>query len=111
MPHPPWWCLRRIACQVLELSPAPMDAPLRARRAQGDWASWYGSGLYGRPTASGEPCSWHDFTAPYCTLLLGTQVLVHHLETDAQVEGKIIACRPSVDSEPCMDMHERRRPW
>jgi hypothetical protein len=38
--------------------------------------------------ARGEPCSWHDLTAPYCTLSLGTQVSVHYLETDTQAEGR-----------------------
>jgi hypothetical protein len=26
MTHPPWWCLWRIACQVVEQSPARVDA-------------------------------------------------------------------------------------
>jgi rare lipoprotein A (peptidoglycan hydrolase) len=54
---------------------------------------------------SGEPYSRHELTAASCTLSLGTQVLVDHLETDAQVMGRVIDRRPSVDPRHRMDFH------
>jgi hypothetical protein len=99
MPHLPWWCLRHSACQVLERSPARVHArPPRPTR-------WYGSGLYGRPTASGELCSRHQRAAADRPRPWGTTMLVHHLATDAQVEGKVINRGSSEDPRHRMDIH------
>jgi len=83
MPHLPWWCLRRSACQVLGRSPIRVDVcPPRPTRPQGSWASWYRPGLDGRPRG-----------------------LVRPLETDAQVEGLVMARGPDVDPRDCMGIH------
>jgi rare lipoprotein A len=87
MPHARWWCFLLIACQVLGLFPAAY--PAHPARAQVGLASWYGPGLQGHQTASGEPFSSRELTAAHRTLPLGTKVLVHNLQTDAQVEVKI----------------------
>jgi rare lipoprotein A len=91
-----WWCMPLIACQVLWLFPVATDVhAARLARTQVGWASWYGPGFHGRQTASGEPFSMHELTAAHRTLPLGTKVLVHNLETDAQVEVKITDRGPS----------------
>jgi rare lipoprotein A len=83
-------CILLIACQVLGLFPAAVDVhPARPSGAQVGWASWYGPGFHGHQTAGGEPFSSRELTAAHRTLPLGTKVLVHNLETDAQVEVKI----------------------
>jgi rare lipoprotein A len=69
------------------------------------WASWYGPGLYGHPTASSEPRSRHELTTADRTLPLSTTVLVHHLETDAPVEVTITDREPYVDPRHHMGIH------
>ena len=41
-------------------------------------ASWYGPGLYGLPTASGEPYDAYSYTAAHKTLPLGTKLVVSY---------------------------------
>ena len=41
-------------------------------------ASWYGPGLEGRPTASGEPFNPYGYTAAHKTLPLGTELMVSY---------------------------------
>ena len=41
-------------------------------------ASWYGPGLYGLPTASGEPYDASGYTAAHKTLPLGTKLVVSY---------------------------------
>jgi rare lipoprotein A (peptidoglycan hydrolase) len=52
-----------------------------AAREQRGWASWYGPGFAGRPTASGERFSPQALTAAHRSLPLGTRARVTHLET------------------------------
>ena len=49
-----------------------------AERAEADTglASWYGPGLAGNPTASGEPYDPYDYTAAHKRLPLGTELVV-----------------------------------
>jgi peptidoglycan lytic transglycosylase len=96
MPHHRWWCMLLIAWQVLWVFPAATDGrAAHLARTQVGLASWYGPGFHGRQTASGEPFSVHELTAAHRTLPLGTKVLVHNLETDAEVEVKITDRGPS----------------
>ncbi len=41
-------------------------------------ASWYGPGLAGNPTASGEPFNPNDYTAAHRTIPMGTGLTVCH---------------------------------
>mgnify|MGYP005836873233 FL=1 len=52
-------------------------------------ASWYGPGLHGEPTASGEVFNQFDLTAAHPSLPLGTRVLVTNLQTGRAVEVRI----------------------
>jgi rare lipoprotein A (peptidoglycan hydrolase) len=61
------------------------------------WASWYGPGFAGRPTASGERFSPQALTAAHRSLPLGTRALVTNLETGQQVEVKINDRGPFAD--------------
>jgi rare lipoprotein A len=63
--------------------------PSPPQRGQIGWASWYGPGLQGGKTASGERFVPQQLTAAHRTLPFGTKVLVTNLQTQAQVEVKI----------------------
>ncbi|NJL48052.1 MAG: septal ring lytic transglycosylase RlpA family protein [Leptolyngbyaceae cyanobacterium SM2_5_2] len=52
-------------------------------------ASWYGPGLHGRRSASGEIFNQHALTAAHRTLPFGTQVRVTNLSTGQQVVVRI----------------------
>jgi rare lipoprotein A (peptidoglycan hydrolase) len=68
-------------------------------REQRGWASWYGPGFAGRPTASGERFSPQALTAAHRGLPLGTQARVTNLETGQQVEVTINDRGPFADPE------------
>ena len=70
-----------------------------AAREQRGWASWYGPGFAGRPTASGERFSPQALTAAHRALPLGTRARVTHLETGQQVEVTINDRGPFADPE------------
>ena len=53
------------------------------------WASWYGPGFQGRPTASGQRLNGNLLTAAHRTLALGTYVRVLSLSTGRSVVVKI----------------------
>jgi rare lipoprotein A len=73
----PWLML--LACAFLMFS----DERAEAEKAL---ASWYGPGLQGLPTASGEPFDANGYTAAHKTLPLGTELLVSH-------EGRSVSVR------------------
>jgi rare lipoprotein A (peptidoglycan hydrolase) len=52
-------------------------------------ASWYGPGLYGRRTASGEVLRPGDFTAAHRTLPFGTCLRVLNLDNGRSVEVRV----------------------
>jgi peptidoglycan lytic transglycosylase len=52
-------------------------------------ASWYGPGLDGEETASGETFDQNELTAAHRTLPLGTKAVVTNLETGKSVEVTI----------------------
>jgi rare lipoprotein A (peptidoglycan hydrolase) len=53
------------------------------------WASWYGPGFHGNPTASGEPFDMHGLTAAHRTLPLGSHVKVRNLKNDKAIVVRI----------------------
>jgi len=55
--------------------------------------------------ASREPRSRYELTVAYRTLPQGTKGLVHHLETDTQVEVKSTDRGPSVDLRHHLEIH------
>ncbi len=79
--------------------PSPSGTPQGGRRGrivpwqwfrrnqpyQSGLATWYGPGLQGKKTASGEHFDKHDFTAAHPTLPLGTQVRVYDVNTRKSV--------------------------
>jgi rare lipoprotein A len=68
----------------LEKSP-----PRRTGLEQIGKASWYGPGLQGRKTASGERFEANALTAAHRTLPLGTRAVVTNLETGQSVTVRI----------------------
>ena len=61
-------------------------------------ASWYGPGLHGRRTASGERYDMHALTAAHRTLPFGTIVRVRSLVNGREVEVRITDRGPFVHS-------------
>ncbi|NJP08864.1 MAG: septal ring lytic transglycosylase RlpA family protein [Leptolyngbyaceae cyanobacterium RU_5_1] len=53
------------------------------------FASWYGPGFHGNPSASGERFNQHAMTAAHRTLPFGTQVLVTNLDNGQSVVVRI----------------------
>lgn len=53
------------------------------------YASWYGKGFHGRPTASGEIYNMYAYTAAHKTLPLGTYCLVENLSNGKRVVVKV----------------------
>jgi rare lipoprotein A len=68
--------------------PAPIEAS-RKPRAQVGRASWYGPGLQGRKTASGEVFDQNELSAAHPTLQLLSLVRVTNLENGASVVVRI----------------------
>jgi rare lipoprotein A (peptidoglycan hydrolase) len=83
---------------ALGLAGVQLTAQPSARELRG-WASWYGRGFAGRPTASGERFSPQALTAAHRSLPLGTRAQVTNLDTGQQVEVTINDRGPFVDPE------------
>jgi rare lipoprotein A (peptidoglycan hydrolase) len=83
---------------ALGLASVQLTAHPSAREQRG-WASWYGPGFAGRPTASGERFSPQALTAAHRSWPLGTQARVTNVETGQQVEVTINDRRPFADPE------------
>ena len=83
---------------ALGLASVQLTAQPSAREQWG-WASWYGPGFAGRPTASGERFSPQALTAAHRSLPLGTRARVTNLETGQQVEVTINDRGPFADPE------------
>ena len=62
--------------------PAPTAETAKAMEGR---ATWYGPGLYGNKTASGEVLKEGTMTAAHSSLPLGTEVKVTRLDTDESV--------------------------
>ena len=62
--------------------PAPTAETAKATEGR---ATWYGPGLYGNKTASGEVLKEGTMTAAHSSLPLGTEVKVTRLDTDESV--------------------------
>jgi rare lipoprotein A len=67
-----------ISGSAIIFSPAASAEPASpaGKVLQSGRASWYGPGLHGRRTASGETFNTHDLTAAHRTLPFGTRVQV-----------------------------------
>jgi rare lipoprotein A (peptidoglycan hydrolase) len=83
---------------ALGLASVQLTAHPSAREQRG-WASWYGPGFAGRPTASGERFSPQALTAAHRSWPLGTRARVTNLETGQQVEVTINDRGPFADPE------------
>ncbi len=121
-PSPPWTRAHLQAPtaltplqQLRRMAPAPglqLPDPLRpARQALRDEmvdeqgiASWYGPGLHGRRTASGERFIPHDFTAAHPHDAFGTRLCV--LSRD----GKAVEVRVNDRGPYCEKPHHRPQP-
>ena len=66
---------------LLSASLSPAQAELPQNWEESGQASWYGPGLNGRRTSSGETFNQRAMTAAHDTLPLGTRVLVTTQET------------------------------
>jgi rare lipoprotein A len=74
-----------VAPQAKETAPAPEGTKVEQ---VGD-ASWYGPGLHGKETASGETFEQNKLTAASKTLPLGSKAVVTNVATGQSVEVKI----------------------
>ena len=83
---------------ALGLASVQLTAHPSAREQRG-WASWYGPGFAGRPTASGERFSPQALTAAHRSWPLGTRARVTNVETGQQVEVTINDRGPFADPE------------
>ncbi len=63
--------------------PPPRDA------GQVGWATWYGPGFAGRPTANGERFDPEGLTAAHRTLPFGTRLAVTNLENGRDVAVRV----------------------
>ena len=77
----------RSADERQEEEPEPKEK--RAHFVQTGRASWYGEGLKGRKTASGERFDPEDLTAAHRTLPFGTVVRVTNLRNNRSVSVRI----------------------
>lgn len=64
---------------------ADTGAPVAAGWSEEGLASWYGEPYHGRSTASGTRYDMHEMTAAHRWLPFGTELLVRHLRTGAEV--------------------------
>ena len=71
----------------IEITEAPATPAPQAKKSPGETgtATWYGPGLEGKTTASGERFSPQELTAAHKTLPFGTRVRVTVLDTLASV--------------------------
>ena len=75
---------------------SPRQTPVRpGQRVYGD-ASWYGPGLQGKPTSSGEVFDSRKLTAASTKVPLGTTAQVKNLQNGRKVIVKVNDCGPHV---------------
>jgi rare lipoprotein A len=87
---------------LLRGAPAPSVQP-----DQVGLASWYGSALAGRKTASGERFDPERYTAAHRTLPLGTWVEVRRVDTGRAVRVRINDRGPNGDARRVIDVSRR----
>jgi rare lipoprotein A len=75
-------------CAPRAARPQPEEKAPRGFLGEG-LASYYGPGLHGRPTASGERFNMHALTAAHRKLPFGTCVRVVNMENGRSVEVRI----------------------
>lgn len=86
-----------LAALALLAAASPVPASEEEIHVETGTASWYGPGLEGRPTASGEPMRQDRLTAAHPTLPLDTTAEVTNLENGRSVEVRINDRGPYVD--------------
>lgn len=86
-----------LAALALLAAASPVPASEEETHVETGTASWYGPGLEGRPTASGEPMRQERLTAAHPTLPLDTTAEVTNLENGRSVEVRINDRGPYVD--------------
>jgi rare lipoprotein A len=69
--------------------PEPEKSPAARGYLEEGLASYYGPGLAGRPTASGEKLDLQAFTAAHRTLPFGTCLRVVNMENGSAVEVRV----------------------
>ncbi|HYN22489.1 MAG TPA: septal ring lytic transglycosylase RlpA family protein [Thermoanaerobaculia bacterium] len=79
----------QIAAPAVQASAAPLALPASIGPALHGRASWYGPGLHGLRTASGERFDMHDLTAAHRTLPLGSYAQVKNLSNGRTVVVRI----------------------
>lgn len=88
----------------------PVPVPAAKSEADGErWqgeASWYGPGLHGRPTASGERFDRHAMTAAHRSLPFGTIVRVESLRNGRSVDVRINDRGPYAHRRRIIDLSE-----
>ncbi len=85
---------RHVAAAKISGAPAPAA---RIGAVETGIASWYGEPYHGRPAASGEMYDMEDMVAAHRTLPFNTWVNVHNLDTQREVEVRIIDRGPFVN--------------
>lgn len=86
--------------------PEPASAKPEYQLLDQGLASWYGPGLHGRRTASGERFDRRDFTAAHRTLPFGTKVCVRSLVTGKTVMVRINDRGPFGASDRVVDLSQ-----
>jgi rare lipoprotein A len=87
------------------VSPAAREQPAPGAKIHTK-ASWYGPGLAGKETSTGETFDPHKLTAASSKLPLGSTAEVENLENGSRVTVKINDCGPYVDGRK-MDVSSR----
>ncbi len=75
-----------LACSLAFFSATPDQASATIQQGK---ASWYGPGLHGRTTASGERFNMNTYSAAHRTLPFGTKLCVENLRNGRGVTVRI----------------------
>jgi rare lipoprotein A len=70
------WLLLGLLATLLTVGSLGVGAREADASAYESWASYYGPGLYGNYTASGDVLDYYDWTAAHKTLPLGTTITI-----------------------------------
>ncbi|XXF75922.1 septal ring lytic transglycosylase RlpA family protein [Myxococcaceae bacterium GXIMD 01537] len=80
-------------CATRATRPPPAERPAERQPTRGvlgeGLASYYGPGLHGRPTASGEKMNQHALTAAHRTVAFGTCLRVVNMENGRSVQVRV----------------------
>jgi rare lipoprotein A (peptidoglycan hydrolase) len=82
--------------QTSEPKPAPTSSSQAPSKPIHAKASWYGPGLQGRETSTGETFDSHKLTAASSKLPLGSTAEVKNLQNGRKVKVQVNDCGPNV---------------